>query len=112
MLKPYNTPKTRGLLHEATQYKAEIAHNTTLRLHNTPPKLPRPTSFLPWQPEAAQCNPVAAHHNPEAAADNPGADHCNPEATQDTPKAAKCNPEAAQYNPRPAKCKSGCPLPP
>ena len=54
MPKPYNTPKPRGLLPEATQYKAETTHNTTLRLHNTTPKLPATTPTLPWQPASRQ----------------------------------------------------------
>ena len=120
MPKSYNTPRPRELLPEATQYKAETTHNTTLRLHNTTQKLPGPTPSLPWQPEAAQCSPEAAHHNPEAAADTLGADHRNPEVTQDIPKppntipkppnitpglpnashAADYHLEVVQYNPR------------
>ena len=91
--------ETRRLLPDATQYKAETTHNTTLRLHNTTQKLHRPTQSLPWQPEAAQCSPEAAHHNPEVAADTLGADHCNPEVTQDTPRPPNTIPRPPNITP-------------
>ena len=110
MPKSYNTPRPRGLLPEATQYKAETTqYNPEAAKYNPEAARTNPISTLaargcPMQPRSCPSQPRGCRRHLWGRP-------LQPPGHPRHPKAAQYNPEAAQYNSWPAKCKPCCPLP-